>query len=113
LAWLTRLWLVGIAFCSAGLAFASVPDTSSAESLHAKYALLGERLQYNPFRRALVLDSSESAHNLKGDIYARVDYPFATVRAALSGAESWCDVLILHTSTPSTAAPRPENLPQC
>ena len=99
MAWLTRLWLVGIAFCSAGLAFASVPDTQSAASLHAKYASLDERLQYNPFRRALSLDSSESPNDLKGDIYALVDYPFATVSAALDGPEHWCDVLILHINT--------------
>ena len=99
LAWLTRLWLVVIPFSSAGLAFASVPDAHSAASLNAKYASLGERLLYNPFRRTLVLDSFESPNNLKGDIYARVDYPFSTVSDALQGAESWCDVLILHINT--------------
>jgi hypothetical protein len=99
LAWLMRLWVVVIAFSSAGLAFASVPDTHSAASLHAKYASLGERLLYNPFRRTLVLDSFESPNNLRGDIYALVDYPFSTVSAALHGAESWCDVLILHINT--------------
>lgn len=99
LAWLTRLWLVLIAFSSAGLVFASVPDTRSAASLHAKYASLGERLLYNPFRRTLVLDSFESRNNLRGDIYALVDHPFLTVSAALQGAEDWCDVLILHINT--------------
>ena len=97
--WLTRLWLVWIAFFSAGLAFASVPDTQSAASLLAKYASLGERLQYNPFGRTLALDSSESSNALRGDIYALVNYPFLTVSAALQGAESWCDVLILHINT--------------
>lgn len=99
LAWLTRLWLVLIAFSSAGLVFASVPDTRSAASLHAKYASLGERLLYTPFRRTLVLDSFESRNNLRGDIYALVDHPFLTVSAALQGAEDWCDVLILHINT--------------
>jgi len=99
LAWLTRLWLFAIAFSSAGLAFASVPDTHSAASLQAKYVSLGERLRYNPFRRALSLDSSESPDNLRGDVYALVNYPFSTVSAALHGAEDWCDVLILHINT--------------
>jgi hypothetical protein len=99
LAWLTRLWLVWIAFSSAGLAFASVPDTQSAASLHARYASLGERLLYNPFRRTLSLDSSESPNDLKGDIYALVDYPFSTFSTALNGAEDWCKVLILHINT--------------
>lgn len=99
LAWLTRLWLAGIAFFSTGLAFASVPHTQSAASLHAQYASLAERLQHNPFKRALSLDSSESADELKGDIYARVDYPFATVSKALNDPAHWCDVLILHINT--------------
>jgi len=98
--WLKRLLLAWIAFSSAGLAHASLlPDTKYAAALHAKYASLDERLQYNPFRRALALDSSESPNDLEGDIYALVDYPFSTVSAALKGAEDWCDVLILHINT--------------
>ncbi|MBW8305281.1 MAG: hypothetical protein K0M46_00135 [Thiobacillus sp.] len=96
---MTRLWLAGIVFSSAGLTFASVPDTQSAASLHAKYASLAEQLHHNPFRRPLSLDSSESSSDLKGDIYALVNYPFPTVSAALNGPEQWCDVLILHINT--------------
>lgn len=99
LAWLTRVLLAWIAFSSAELAFASVPDTQSAASLHAQYASLAQRLQHNPFQRALALDSAESSNNLKGDIYALVDYPFSTFSAALHGAAGWCDVLILHINT--------------
>lgn len=99
MAWLTRLWLAGIALFCAGQAFASVPDTHSAESLHAKYASLGEQLHHNPFRRALSLDSSESPSELKGNIYALVDYPFSTFSVALNDPEHWCDVLILHINT--------------
>jgi hypothetical protein len=91
--------LAGIAFFSAGLAFASVPDTHSAASLHAKYASLGPRLHHNAFQRALSLDSTESSNDLKGDIYALVEHPFPTVRRALNGPEHWCDVLILHINT--------------
>lgn len=97
--WLARLLLGVIAFSCAGLACASVPGTHSAASLHAKYASLGERLHHNPFQRALSLDSSESASDLKGDIYAVVDYPFSTVSTALNGPQHWCDVLILHINT--------------
>ena len=99
MAWLTRSLLVWMALFGAGGSFASVPDMQSAASLHAKYASLGKRLQHNPFRRALSLDSSESPTDLKGDIYALVDYPLATVSAALKGPEHWCEVLILHVNT--------------
>ncbi|MDO9008725.1 MAG: hypothetical protein Q7U80_10950 [Thiobacillus sp.] len=96
---LTQLWLVWIALSSAGAACASVADTHSAASLQAKYASLGDRLQHNPFQRALSLDSTESSGELKGDIYARVDYPFATVSKALNDPAHWCDVMILHINT--------------
>ncbi|MHB1213799.1 MAG: hypothetical protein ACYCY9_02325 [Thiobacillus sp.] len=94
---LASVLLASMAFSSAGLA--AVPDTHAAVSLHAKYVSLGERLRHNPFQRALALDSAESNADLKGDIYALVDYPFATVSAALNDPGHWCDVLILHINT--------------
>ena len=97
---LIRALLVWTALSGWGAALASVPDTQrSAAALQARYASLGERLQHNPFSRPLALDSAESPSALKGDIYALVDYPFSTVSAALHGADSWCDVLILHINT--------------
>ena len=97
---LIRALLVWAALSGWGAALASVPDTHrSAASLQARYASLGERLQHNPFRRALALDSAESPGALKGDIYTLVDHPFSTVSAALHEADNWCDVLILHINT--------------
>ncbi|MDR3395759.1 MAG: hypothetical protein P4L70_12210 [Parasulfuritortus sp.] len=93
-------WLVFlIALSSAGCALAAGPEMQSAATLQAQYAALGERLNHSPFRRALILDSSDSSGHLQGDLYALVDYPFATVAASLSGPGQWCDVLILHLNT--------------
>ncbi len=64
--------------------------------LRAKYAELTKQLNNNQFKRALYLNSMESSHDLKGEIYAVVDYPFAKVNQALNNPEHWCDVLILH-----------------
>ena len=99
--WLLRLLFTGAALAGAGLAIASGPDpdTQSAVWLHAKYVLLADRLQHNPFHSGLALDSSESGKDLKGDIYAVVEYPFGTVSAALDGPEEWCDLMILHINT--------------
>jgi len=69
---------------------------NSALPLRAKYTELGNQLRDNQFQRALYLDSAESPHDLKGDIYAVLDYPFATVNLALNNPAHWCDVLILH-----------------
>lgn len=99
MAWLTRLLLALIAYAGAGPALGAVPDTSAAAALQTSYAALGERLSHNPFQRPLYLDSSESPDTLKGDVYALVDHPFATVSAALDGPDGWCDVMILHINT--------------
>jgi hypothetical protein len=64
--------------------------------LRAKYIELTKQLNNNQFKRALYLNSIESSHNLKGEIYAVVDYPFTTVNQALNNPAHWCDVLILH-----------------
>lgn len=93
------IWLARLILFTAGPAIASIPDAPSAASLHAKYASLAERLQNNPFRRPISLESSESSGDLQGDIYAVVDYPFPTVSAALHDAGDWCEVLILHINT--------------
>ncbi|RXZ38975.1 hypothetical protein D9O50_00510 [Oxalobacteraceae bacterium CAVE-383] len=80
-------------------AFACAADASAQgtpDNLRAKYAALGEQLKNNSFHRPLVLESAESPNNLKGDVYAVIDYPFAAVNTALNNPAHWCDVLILH-----------------
>jgi len=71
--------------------------------LRNKYASLSEKLKTNQFNRPLYLESTESSTSLKGDIYALLDYPYATVNKALNeptqGPQNWCDVLILHINT--------------
>jgi hypothetical protein len=86
-----------IAVATAGAAAsqtASAQNTASA--LHAKYTALAEQLKNNQYQRPLYLESAESPDNQKGDIYAVVNYPFATVNTALNNPAHWCDVLILH-----------------
>jgi hypothetical protein len=71
----------------------------SAAALRAKSASLQEQLQHNQFNRPLVLESSEASNQLKGNIYAVIDYPFSTVRAELNNPDHWCDVMLLHLNT--------------
>ncbi|MEO8171043.1 MAG: hypothetical protein ABI575_09305 [Oxalobacteraceae bacterium] len=74
-------------------------DPNAAATLRAKYAELGQKLRDNPFKRPLTLDSTESPSQLKGDIYALVDYPFGAVNQALRDPSQWCEALILHLNT--------------
>jgi hypothetical protein len=60
---------------------------------------LQDSLSHNQFQRPLTLDSDETPGGVAGDIYALVNYPFATVGAALNSPGNWCDILILHLNT--------------
>lgn len=90
------LLLACVLCVSVGQAAAAGPDTNPAVPLRAKYVELGPQLSDNQFKRPLYLDSAESPSQLKGDIYALVDYPFAAVKQALSEPDHWCELLILH-----------------
>lgn len=74
--------------------FAAEPNLSA--TLQAKYTELDKPLRNNQFQRALYLGSEETSQDLKGEVYAVIDYPFATVNMALNEPAHWCDVLILH-----------------
>jgi len=95
----TRLLLAWLALSSFGVVFAAAPESSTSALLLAKYTSLADRLQKNPYQRPLYLDSTESGTDIEGDIYAVVDYPFATVSAGLKDPDNWCDVLSLHLNT--------------
>jgi hypothetical protein len=75
----------------------SLANTSVA-ALKSKYTELNQQLLNNQFQRELYLISLESQHDLKGEIYAVVDYRFANVSKALNNANHWCDALILHVN---------------
>ncbi|EDT06267.1 hypothetical protein [Burkholderia ambifaria] len=71
-----------------------------AAKLRDAYQKLIPRLDHNQFKRLLYLDSEESSSTLKGEVYAVMAYPFATVNGAFNdparGPSNWCDALILH-----------------
>jgi hypothetical protein len=81
------------------LGLASNPSWATMADLQGEYASLEAQLGQSPFRRPLVLVSSEAADRLTGDIYAVMDHPFAAVSTHLSDPAHWCDVMILHINT--------------
>jgi hypothetical protein len=95
LRWLSVLALACGAGAACGEPIAAVQDIPAA-ALLARYTELAPQLRNNQFQRELYLDSAESARDLKGEIYAVVNHPFATVNTALNNPAHWCDVLILH-----------------
>jgi hypothetical protein len=88
--------------CS-GMALAQTPappdKDSNATALLQKHAALAGQLAKNPYRRPLVLESTENASTVSGDAYAVLDSPFTTVSATFKSTNQWCEVLILHINT--------------
>ncbi len=76
---------------------AEKPNTDNfAAALLSQHKVLSKRLADNQFNRPITLNSSESPEQLKGEIYAVLDYPFSKVNGALNQPAHWCDALILH-----------------
>ena len=92
------------------LATALPAQAQNAVSLKARHAALQQQLAHNQFRRPLYLESSENSGNLKGDVYALVEQPYAVVGPALQGMDHWCDILILHLNVKSCRASTPNTL---
>lgn len=83
-------------FALAFVGNAEAASPANAQDLKAKHSELARQLKNNQFNRELYIISSESDTNLKGEIYAVVDYPFEAVNKGLNDASHWCDVLVLH-----------------
>ena len=74
----------------------ATPESDPAATLRGRYEALSKQLEQSPILPGLYLESSESAHSSRGDLYAVVDYPFAMVSEAFTNPENWCEALILH-----------------
>ncbi|HEY6125840.1 MAG TPA: hypothetical protein VIV63_14410 [Steroidobacteraceae bacterium] len=54
------------------------------------------QLENSSIQRGLLVESNESNSAPRGDAYAVIQYPYATVAAAFAKAENWCESMILH-----------------
>ena len=66
--------------------------------LTARFAALEQQLKSSPFGRPLILESTETANGLKGDVYAVVEHPIGKVTQSLSQPGQWCEAMLLHIS---------------
>jgi hypothetical protein len=76
-------------------ALADSPSEPSA-ALRARYVALSQRLENSAIQRGLHVESTDSSSAPRGDVYAVIDYPFATVATAFAAPANWCESLILH-----------------
>jgi hypothetical protein len=82
-----------LAFAAATATAAPSPD---ALTLRSQHEVLRDAFASSPFRRPLVVQSSEADSGLKGEIYAIVDHPFKTAAPVLEDRARWCELLMLH-----------------
>ncbi len=57
---------------------------------------MSQQLEHSAIRRGLLVESNESATAPRGDAYAVLEFPFATVAAAFATPGNWCESMILH-----------------
>jgi hypothetical protein len=70
-------------------------QAQDAQALRGRHAALRAELAENPFGQPLHVESSESAGQHKGAVYAVLEQPFKRVDRALERGAQWCEVLIL------------------
>lgn len=100
------LWIASASFAwsAAATTTTDVADSAGSSSaaattLKQRYETLRPQLANSVFKRPLVIESKQSSNDVRGEIYAQIKQPFATVNTALGTSQAWCDVLILHLNT--------------
>ncbi len=92
-------WLMIGYTASAAVPAGGSVGTGNGSAMHARHEALRDQLASNPFNRPLILESSQTSSDVKGDIFAVVPYSFEKVSAALAAPQDWCEILILHLNT--------------
>jgi hypothetical protein len=70
-----------------------------APSLRAKYGELREELRSNSFHQPIYIDSTQAGDNVRGDVYAVLQHPFAEFSASMKDPSDWCAIMILPFNT--------------
>ena len=109
IAGLIRFVVIFLTIVGAAGVHAELSDPGAPAALRSKYDQLKPQLNSNQFKRPIHLNSTQAANELRGDMHAVINHPFATVNAALNGPSQWCDILILHLNTKYC---RPATIPQ-
>jgi hypothetical protein len=86
--------------------------TDPAVALRARYLELKQQLEDSAIQRGLYLESTDNSRAPRGDAYAVIDYPFATVAAAFAKPANLCESLILHLNVQYCRASTRDGGPQ-
>jgi hypothetical protein len=108
----TSMFGLVTAACTTGAFAQEAPvESDPAAALLDRYAILIEQLDQSPIQRGLYLESAETSRSSRGDVYAVVDFPFATISGTFTRPENWCEALILHLNVKYCRAITGDDLP--
>jgi len=88
------------------------PPTDASAVLRARFVELSEQLENSVIQRGLYLESADDSSAPRGDAYAVINYPFASVAAAFATPSNWCESLILHLNVQYCRASTRDGQPQ-
>jgi hypothetical protein len=83
-------------FVCGPVAFADAPPADAAAELRNRYASLKDVLDRSAIQPGLHVESVESSRAPRGDAFAVIQFPFASVATAFAKPANWCESLILH-----------------
>lgn len=74
------------------------PSLADAQALRDLYAAQREKLAHNAFQAPINLVSEVTDNLARGEVYAVMTTPFATLRRIMSDPADWCELVILHVN---------------
>lgn len=86
------------------LLIALLGAAAGADSLRSTFESLRPRLESSAFGRPLVLESSETGGQVRGEVFSVVNHSLRAVSSNLDTPGEWCEVLILHLNVKSCGA---------
>ncbi len=94
-AWVVvRGWVCGV--LGFALSALGTPALASQTDLVAQFNALQGQMEASPLKHAMLLQSSETANGLRGDVYAIVEHPVQNIGTAFSDPNHWCETMLLH-----------------
>jgi hypothetical protein len=99
---LQSMFLLGKALLAAAFAAGTTLAVAGPESAHAlreRHAQLAPQIEQSPFKRPLVVQSSEVGNELRGSVDAVMPQPFALAREHLQQPGALCEILMLQVNT--------------
>jgi len=77
-------------------AAAQTAEPPASAALRERFTALRNRPEPSPFGMPLYLLAQETDGRVQGDVYALIEMPYRSARAALERVDDWCHILTLH-----------------